>query len=344
MKAGIIGATGYSGVELIRLLHQHPHLDVAALYSTSKEGANIADVYPQLAEAAELPLQALDPAAVREENDVVFLAAPSGAASRLAPELVSPDCLVIDLSGDFRLKSPAEYRKWYKKDPGPDNILQKAVYGLSEWNESHIQNASFIANPGCYPTAVLLGILPLVHAGSIRAGSLVIDAKSGISGAGRSASAGSLYSELNENLKIYKVNEHQHIPEIEQMLALSGYEAPITFSTHLAPMTRGIMATIYAELQDYAETEQLLETYQHFYRDKSFVRVRKPGDFPAVKEVTGSNYCDIGLAADPRTGRVTIVSVIDNIVKGAAGQAIQNANIRLGFEETAGLDLLPVYP
>ncbi|MEK3886479.1 N-acetyl-gamma-glutamyl-phosphate reductase [Bacillus sp. FSL K6-3431] len=344
MRAGVVGATGYGGAELLRILHTHPHIKVTSLYSSTKNGENITDHYPHLQANFPMKLEDINPTKMAQQTDIIFLAVPSGIASTLAPQLLEAGCTVIDLSGDFRLKESDEYENWYKKKAAPKAWLDQAVYCIPELNRQELKDTKFISNPGCYPTATLLGLAPLAKANLLKEDSIIIDAKSGVSGAGQTASFGTIYNELNENLKIYKVNEHQHIPEIEQMLQHWGQTSPITFHTHLVPMTRGIMATIYTSLNDTITEDRLYKLYEDFYENEPFVRLRDPGKFPATKEVSGSNYCDIGVTLDKRTGRVTIVSVIDNLMKGAAGQAIQNANILLGYEETAGLTYSPVYP
>ncbi|RSD29374.1 N-acetyl-gamma-glutamyl-phosphate reductase [Mesobacillus subterraneus] len=344
MKAAIIGTTGYGGGELIRILSHHPEFTIHSIHTTRDEKP-VSEEYPHLTGIFDKVLTKIDTEKIVQEADVVFLATPSKASGKLAGAFLNKDIKVIDLSGDLRLKSPATYKKWYQHDPVDQSLLEKAVYGLSEWNKDQIREASFIANPGCYPTAVLLGLAPLLTRKMVDPRSIIIDAKSGVSGAGRSASIGTLYAELNENFKIYKVNEHQHIPEIEQQLSLwNDEELRITFSTHLIPVTRGIMATMYVELKEEWTTDRLIDLYKKVYSGHPFVRVRKKGVFPAIKEVKGSNFCDIGLHADERTGRLTIVSVIDNLMKGAAGQAVQNANIMFGLDEKAGLEMVPLYP
>ncbi len=344
MKAGVIGATGYGGAELLRILQSHPEFQIESVYSSSQQGKSIVDHYPHLTNIVPMTLEDIDPAAISRNTDIVFLATPSGVSAEIAPLLLEEGCTVVDLSGDFRLKKINDYEKWYKKTAAPQEWLNRAVYALPELNRSSIKDTKFISNPGCYPTATLLGLAPLVRNGLIEDGSVIIDAKSGVSGAGQTASFHTIYNELNENFKIYKVNAHQHIPEIEQMLSGWGHESPITFLTHLVPMTRGIMATIYASLKSEISPEEINEIYNDYYKDEPFIRIRKNGIFPSTKEVYGSNFCDMGIAVDARTGRVTVVSVIDNLMKGAAGQAIQNANILCGLDETAGLHFTPVYP
>lgn len=346
MKVGIIGATGYGGTELYRILSNHPYVTKCNLYTSSDEKKPYTSVYPHLTHICQLDLQQLQIDQIKEQNDVIFLATPSGVSASLTEKLMADHLKIIDLSGDLRLKNGQLYESWYHKTPAKNEVLQKAVYGLTELNRERIQKASIIANPGCYPTATLLGLAPLVNQHLVKPRSIIIDAKSGVSGAGRKPSIGTSFVEVQDNLKIYKVNEHQHIPEIEQQLQEWDENVKeITFSTHLVPMTRGIMATIYVELLEDYENDSLMDLYHKFYQDEPFVRVRKDGSFPNTKDVYGSNFCDIALKLDQRTKRLTIVSVIDNLMKGAAGQAVQNFNIMCNFEETTSLqNLLPIYP
>ncbi|MFD1953965.1 N-acetyl-gamma-glutamyl-phosphate reductase [Paenibacillus thailandensis] len=345
IRAAIIGSTGYGGVELFRLLASHPYVEVTAVISSSAAGTLFSEGYPHLTGIYAGVLEDVNPAAIKEKADVVFLATPPGVAAKLAPELLETGLKVIDLSGDYRLKSPALYEQWYKKQPADEAYLKQAVFGLAEVYGERVKGASFISNPGCYVTATTLGLYPAVKEGFIDPDTIIIDAKSGVSGAGRGVSLGNHYSEVNENLKAYKLNQHQHIPEIEMILS-DAAERPVvtTFSTHLIPMTRGIMSTMYATVQGGRNAADFIELYRSFYEGRPFVRVRDEGILPATKEVWGSNYCDIGFAVDPRTGRATIVSVIDNLVKGAAGQAVQNLNLMMGWDETLGLRFVPVYP
>jgi N-acetyl-gamma-glutamyl-phosphate reductase len=345
MKAAIIGSTGYGGAELNRILTHHPEISGYSNHSSSQAGELLTSSYPHLLSAAEQPLQEIDAEKIAKEADVVFTATPTGISSELIPELMDAGLKVIDLAGDHRLKDTAQYEKWYKKAPGNVKWINEAVYGLTEWLETDLQEADLIANPGCFPTAALLGLAPLVKVGNIDEKSIIIDAKTGVSGAGRTPGAASHFSEMNDNLKIYKVNAHQHIPEIEQMLnSWNKAIAPITFNTHLVPMTRGIMTTIYANVREGISEQELFDLYQTAYQDSYFVRIREKGVFPSTKEVYGSNFCDISLAYDERTNRITIVSVIDNLMKGAAGQAVQNMNKMFGMDEKTGLEFIPVYP
>lgn len=345
MNIAIIGATGYGGAELIRILHQHPEASIQSIHSSSQEGKPLHESYPHLQDAVTHKLESIDIDQIAKDADLVFTATPSGVSSKLIPELREAGLKVIDLSGDFRLKDTEIYESWYKKSAADKKYAEEAVYGLTEWFGPEIEKASLIANPGCYPTAVLLGLAPLIQNSAIDPNSIIIDAKSGVSGAGRSASAIAHFPEMNDHLKIYKVNEHQHIPEIEQTLGMWNEQtSAITFSTHLVPMTRGIMATMYAMPAKNLSIEDLYEQFQEAYKDSYFVRIREQGTFPGTKEVCGSNFCDIALALDKRTNRITIVSVIDNVMKGAAGQAVQNMNKMFGYEEKTGLEFLPVYP
>jgi len=345
LRAAIIGSTGYGGVELIRLLLRHPQVQIASVVSSTAAGTPITDGYPHLAELLPLTLDGMDSALLKSKADVVFTATPHGVSTAIVPELLEAGLRVIDLSGDFRLQSGEVYRQWYKKEPAPPALLKQAVYGLAEVFGDEVAGARFISNPGCYPTAALLGLIPAVAAGLIQPESIIIDAKSGVSGAGRGLSLTAHYAETNENFKAYKANQHQHTPEIEQALGrISGRDTVVTFTPHLVPMTRGILNTMYAQLTDPLAVEDLIACYRSYYKGKAFVRIRPKGQLPATKEVTGSNYCDIGFSVDERTGRVTIVSVIDNLVKGAAGQAVQNLNLMMGWDETLGLDVYPIYP
>ncbi|WP_459499567.1 N-acetyl-gamma-glutamyl-phosphate reductase [Bacillus sp. C1] len=345
MKVAIIGATGYGGIELIRLLHHHPYFSIVSFHSFSQVGERITNAYPHLRNFVAHTLQEIDVDAIAKEARIVFLATPAGVSVKLTPRLLAAGLKVIDLSGDFRMLNPHLYEIWYKKPPAKEEILQKAVYGLSEWKKSAIEEAELVANPGCFATAALLAAAPLMQDGLIEEDSLIIDAKSGVSGAGKTPTTTTHFPELYDNFHIYKVNEHQHVPEIEQMLIEWNDKAkPITFSTHLIPVSRGIMVTLYAKTKRDVDVHILQGLYEETYCHASFVRISPKGNFPSPKEVRGSNYCDIGMAYDERTGRITVVSVIDNMMKGAAGQAVQNANLLAGLEETAGLQYIPLYP
>ncbi|RNB92628.1 N-acetyl-gamma-glutamyl-phosphate reductase [Brevibacillus fluminis] len=345
LRAGIIGATGYGGVELIRLLSMHSEVGTPRVYSSSSEGTALASLFPHLHQV-ELPLlESIDVPSIAENNDVVFLATPAGVSAQLTPQLLQTNVKVIDLSGDLRLNSAEQYQAWYKKQPADAQTVEQAVYGLPEYNRELVKQAQVIANPGCYPTATLLGLLPLAKTDWVDPDTWIIDAKSGVSGAGRGVSLGVHYGELNESINAYKVGQHQHTPEIEQVIQeQTGKALLVQFTPHLVPMTRGILATTYVKLKKQVSAAELQEYYESVYKDEPFVRIRPFGSHPRTKEVSGSNFCDIALHLDERTGRVIILSVIDNLIKGAAGQAIQNMNIMCGFEETAGLPKVPLYP
>ncbi len=345
VKAGIVGANGYSGIELIRLLINHPLVEAEMLVSHSTQGSDIQQLYPHLTDLLDRRLEDFDADELARRTDVVFFATPAGVSKDLLPKCLEQGLICIDLSGDFRLKDPAAYEKWYRQAPADPALLATAVYGLSEINRKQIEGARLIANPGCYPTAALLGLAPAVKDGAIDLSSIIIDGKSGVSGSGKSAVPGNLYSEVNESVKAYKLGTHKHTPEIEQAIAaMSGEKESLTFTTHLIPMTRGLMCTVYATLAKGYSTKEFLEMYERFYARSPFVRIRPLGHWPSTKEVAGSNYCDIGLNVDGRSRRLIIVSVIDNVVKGAAGQAVQNLNIIKGWDEKTGLALAPIYP
>lgn len=345
MKAAIIGGTGYGAIELIRLINKHPNLEIGSVISNSQAGKDFSETYPHLSGIINQQLDPFDAERIAEKNEVVFLATPSGVSNQLVPQLIDKGIKCIDLSGDFRLRSTEQYETWYRRKSANEEYIKQAIYGLSEVYAEKIKSSFLIANPGCYPTASSLGLIPVVSGDFADNTSIIIDAKSGVSGAGRGLSLTSHYAEINENFKAYKLGTHQHVPEIEQVLSdESGNPITITFTTHLAPMTRGIMCTMYINLKETLSTKEMVEVYKEFYKDKPFVRVRPEGTIPATKEVQGSNYCDIGLHVDQRTNRLTIISVIDNLVKGAAGQAIQNANLMFGWDERDGLVQLPMYP
>ena len=345
IRVAIIGSTGYGGVELIRLLQGHPRVDITSVISSSSAGVPISKGFPHLTDIIMEDLDDLDIQNMASKADVVFAATPSGVSTPLVPKLLQAGLKVIDLSGDFRIKDGATYEQWYKHPAADPAYIEQAVYGLCEVYGDRVAGVDFVSNPGCFPTATLLGLIPAIEAGWIDPSSIIIDAKSGVSGAGRGLSLTAHYAEINENLKAYKINKHQHIPEIEQVLSdVSGEKVTVTFTTHLVPMTRGIMSTMYAQVNGEHTQADFVELYQDYYKGRSFVRVREDGVWPSTKEVSGSIYCDMGLLVDDRTGRITIISVVDNIVKGASGQAIQNLNLMMGWEENLGLGYTPVYP
>lgn len=345
LKVAIVGASGYTGVELLRILNGHPEVAVTCVTSEQSAGKRISDVFPSLKGRCDLVLENLEPVRIAERADFIFTALPHKAAMEVIPTFMKLGKRVVDLSADYRLHDAAEYEKWYEPHMSP-GLLKSAVYGLPEIRRDKIAAAELVANPGCYPTSVILGLTPLLKNKLIDPGSVIADSKSGVTGAGRSAKVDNLYCEVNEGFKAYGVGGiHRHIPEIEQELSLlAGEKMTITFTPHLVPMDRGILSTMYGQLLSGATTSELVALYKKFYGGEGFVRVLDEGSYPSTAFVRGSNFCDIGLAVDTRTGRVIVVSAIDNLVKGASGQAVQNMNIMCGFPENLGLETLALFP
>ena len=341
LRVAIAGATGYTGEELIRLLLQHPHVQLTYLAASAKweRPSPVSQVYPRFARQLDLPIESLDLARLIGSCDAAFLALPHGAALELAPKLLAAGKRVIDLSGDFRLADPALYPQWYQfQHTHPELLRDEAVaYGLTEFHREAIQQAKLVANPGCYATSILLACLPLFQGNLVEEGRFLVDAKSGLSGAGRKADASLLFTEMTENLRAYKVNSHQHMPEILQEIArITGHQPRMGFVPQVIPVTRGLISMVY--LKTKARLEDLTATYEQWYPEAHtpFVRIR-PGVLPQLRDVVETNYCDIGFVHDPELGYATIASAIDNLTKGAAGQAIQNLNVMYGFPETTGL-------
>lgn len=345
LKVAIVGASGYTGLELIRILYCHPEVAVTCLTSEQSAGKRISEVFPTLLGRCDLVLENLEPVRVAEKADIIFTALPHKAAMEVVPTFLKLGKKVIDLSADYRLSDPAVYGAWYEPHINPAN-LKKAVYGLPEIRRSKIRCAKLVANPGCYPTSIILGLAPLLKKGMIDISSIIADSASGVTGAGRAAKVDSLYCEVNEGYKAYGAGGvHRHIPEIEQELSLlAGADLKISFTPHLVPMDRGILSTIYATPHKALTTEKLGKLYQDFYAGEPFVRVLSKGTLPSTAFVRGSNFCDIAPLVDARTGRIIIVSAIDNLVKGASGQAVQNMNLVCGFPETMGLEGLALFP
>ena len=340
IKAGIIGATGYAGVELVRLLLSHPQVELAAVSSVSFEGQSLAAVYPNLNEITALVCQSADE--VIAQSDVVFAALPHGLSQDTAAACAEQNKKFIDLGADFRLDDPADYTKWYNCEAKYPELHAQAVYGLCEWFREDIKQTSIIGNPGCYPTSVALGLAPALRQGLVSPTSIVVDSKSGTTGAGRKPTQTTHFPDCNESFSAYKVASHRHTPEIEQTLSkLAGQTATITFVPHLLPVNRGILSTIYAHLNEGVTAEQVRTTYEQAYEHEHFVRVLAPGQAVNISHVRCSNYCDIQLYVDEHTGLLIVTSVIDNMVKGAAGQAIQNMNLICGMDETTGLTMIP---
>lgn len=348
LKVAIVGASGYTGVELIRLLSNHPEIEIAAVTSEQSAGKSIAEVFPSLSGVFEKTLEHISIDVIAQKADLMFTALPHQKAMDVVPHFLNAGKRVIDLSADFRIRDAATYGAWYEEHKAPE-LLKEAIYGLPELHRTEIRNARLVANPGCYPTSAILALAPLLKNGLIDASSIVIDSKSGVSGAGRSATQDTHFTEVNEGFKAYKVGEHRHTPEIEQELSiLAGSQITVSFTPHLLPVNRGILSTVYASLisqeSGVRSQEELNDLYDEFYKDERFVRVYPKGSFPNINNVKGSNFCDIGIKLDKRTNRVVIISAIDNLTKGAAGQAVQNMNIMYGFPEDTALRGLPLFP
>lgn len=346
LKVGIIGASGYSGQELLRLLLVHPAVEIAYLAANQYAGKKVSWLYPNLAGIYDLPYSSFDLKTALGKCDLLFVALPHGKPMEVIPSLLDGKHKIIDLSGDFRLVNADEYKQWYGFEHSSSHLLGQAVYGLTEINREEIQKAGFVANPGCYPTGIILGLAPLLAERLIINEEIVVDSLTGVSGSGRTASDDTHYCFCDENVSVYKVGGvHQHIPEMEQELTkIAGAEVKISFTPHLAPFSRGIYSTIYGKLKENVSTADLIQRCQDFYEREYFVKVLEEGVFPQVKAVAGSNFCHIGLKIDQRTGWAIIITAIDNLVKGAAGQAIQNMNLMCGFDENAGLKSIGLYP
>jgi N-acetyl-gamma-glutamyl-phosphate reductase len=343
IRVAVVGATGYTGAELIRLLARHPAVALAAVTSEQSAGKALADVMPSARGKVDLQLAAFDPAAVADAAEVAFTALPHAASAPGVAALVERGVKVVDLSADYRFRDADEYARWYAPHPAPV-LMQEAVYGLTEWARDRVRGARLVANPGCYPTGALLGILPLVAAGLVDADGIVIDAKSGVTGAGRTVAVEYLFTEVDDNLRAYKIAAHRHAPEIEQELAVvAGGRHAITFVPHLLPIRRGILSTIYLRLRAGADAAALGDAYRQRYGSERFIVLtgERP---PEIRDVVGTNDCAIGWAVDARAGHAIVVTVIDNLGKGAAGQAIQNFNVMMGLPEPTGLDQLAIVP
>jgi len=341
IKVGIVGGTGYTGVELLRLLAQHPQVELRAITSRGEAGTLVADMFSSLRGRVSLPF--VEPhAAELEKCDIVFFATPNGVAMGQARALLDAGVRVVDLAADFRLKDVAEWERWYGMKHASPDLVAEAVYGLPEVNRDSIRTARLVANPGCYPTAVQLGFLPLIEAGVVDDAYLVADAKSGVSGAGRKAEVHTLFSEASDNFKAYGVSGHRHLPEIRQGLSrVAGKQVGLTFAPHLTPMVRGIHATLYARINREVDFQSL---YESRFRSEAFMDVLPFGSHPDTRSVRAANICRIALHRPQGGDMLVVLSVIDNLVKGAAGQAVQNMNIMFGIDECAGLSQIPVLP
>lgn len=345
IKAGIIGATGYAGGELVRLLLGHKDTEIVWYGSRSYIDKKYADVYENMFELVDAACLDDNMEKLADKADVIFTATPQGYCASMINEGILSRTKIVDLSADFRIKDVSVYEKWYGIPHKAPQFIEEAVYGLPELNRERIKGARLIANPGCYPTCSTLSIYPLVKEGLIDANTVIIDAKSGTSGAGRGAKVDNLYCEVNENIKAYGVAAHRHTPEIEEQLSYAAGEAVlINFTPHLVPMNRGILVTAYASLKKKVSAEEIRAAYEKYYAQEPFVRVLADGRCPQTKWVEGSNYVDVSFKLDERTGRVIMMGAMDNLVKGAAGQAVQNMNLIMGLPENEGLKLVPMFP
>jgi N-acetyl-gamma-glutamyl-phosphate reductase len=344
VNVGIIGATGYVGIEIVRLLQGHPHVNIASVVSQSFVGEKISDVYPNLKNIFDMECQNLDIDKLSESADIFITALPHGVSKKVIPELVKRGKRIIDHSGDFRYKSVEVYEKWYKIKHEMPHLLDISVYGLPELYRDSIKTAQIVANPGCYPTCSILALAPLLVHKLVETANIVIDAASGVSGAGRNTDLAYQFCECTENFKAYKVAVHRHTSEIEQELGLlAGEELLVSFTPHLVPMKRGMLATIYANLIDKHSASELIDIYKEYYKGEVFVRIMDEGKIPETKYTAGSNFIDIGIVVDKRLNRVVVLSSLDNLGKGAAGQAVQDLNIMCGFPENTGLSAPGLY-
>lgn len=345
IKVGILGASGFTGAELMRILAGHPEVELAFTTANQYAGTPVADLYPNLTGIVDLEFLNYEPS-LADGVDIVFAGLPHGSSMEFVPKLVTHDVKVVDLSGDFRFTDAEVYETWYDAPHTASGLLGRAVYGLTELYRDKIAESSFVANPGCYPTGALLALAPLIKLGVIEPTTIIIDALSGATGAGRTPKPETLYCAIDENLTAYKVGgRHQHTPEMEMVLSdMAGADLVVSFTPHLVPVGRAILTTAYADLPGHMETGDLIEKVSRFYNDERFVKVLPEGKMPQTKAVAGSNNCHLGYAVDARAGRVVAVSAIDNLVKGAAGQAVQNMNVMFGIDEAAGLTAIGLYP
>ena len=341
IEVGVVGITGYTGMELVRLLRHHPYFDLVQVTSRQEAGRALQEIYPFLAgtNVGLLPITMPDPELMARDCKLVFLAVPHGTAMNLAAEFLNVGVKVVDLSADFRLKDKDVYATWYNVEHTQEEYLNEAVYGLPEIYASEITQARLVANPGCYPTSAILALYPALKEDFIDSDQIIIDSKSGTSGAGRSAKLGTIFCEVYDNFRAYNLGKHRHTPEIEQELSFAcGKDIQVLFSTHLLPINRGILSTIYAPLKKDISLAKIISLYKDFYKGKNWIRVLPPGVLPETRYVRGTMFCDLGLVKDERTGRLVIVSAIDNLCRGASGQAIANANLMFGLDVNAGLD------
>ncbi|HBA97578.1 MAG TPA: N-acetyl-gamma-glutamyl-phosphate reductase [Lachnospiraceae bacterium] len=345
VKAGIIGSTGYAGQELVRILLQHPEAEIVWYGSKSYIDKRYSEVFGNMFQIVDDTCMGENIEELADKADVIFTATPQGLCSSLVSEDILKKTKIIDLSADFRIKDIEKYEKWYGIRHQSPSFVKEAVYGLCEINRKDIKDARLIANPGCFPTCTVLSIYPMAKEGLIDMDTVITDAKSGVSGAGRGAKTANLYCEVNESIKPYGVTVHRHTPEIEDQLSYaSGRDVLINFTPHLVPMNRGILATSYARLKEKLSYSEVKAVYDKYYKNEYFVRVLDENVFPETRWVEGSNFTDVNFKIDERTGRIIMMGAIDNVVKGAAGQAVQNMNIMFGLEENTGLKIVPMFP
>ena len=345
IKVGIIGATGYAGSELVRILLGHKDVEIKWYGSRSYIDKKYASIYQNFFQLVDATCMDDNMEALADQVDVIFTATPQGLCASLVNEEILSKVKIIDLSADFRIKDVKVYEEWYKLEHKSPQFIEEAVYGLCEINREDVKKARLVANPGCYTTCSILTCYPLVKEGIIDPNTIIVDAKSGTSGAGRGAKVDNLFCEVNENMKAYGVATHRHTPEIEEQLGYAcGEKITINFTPHLVPMNRGILATAYASLKKDVTYEEVKAIYDKYYADEKFVRVLEKDVCPQTKWVEGSNYVDVNFKIDPRTNRIIMMGAIDNLVKGAAGQAVQNINLMFGLKESEGLELVPMFP
>jgi N-acetyl-gamma-glutamyl-phosphate reductase len=345
LKVAICGGSGYTGGELLRLLSRHPHVEISTVTSERSEGKPVSEHFPHLLGFNDQNFVALEPSKLLKKADLFFLALPHAASQEAGNFFYRNKKYVIDLSADFRLKDPRVYERWYGVKHVYPSLLKRAVYGLPEVYRKKIRRARLIANPGCYPTGALLGIYPLLTQKIVDEQSFIIDSKSGTSGAGRKSDSKYSFCEINESFMAYSVAEHRHAPEIEQELSFgASSDIKVNFTPHLLPINRGILTTIYCSLKKKLKTADLLNRYRRTYSRDHFIRIHEEGKYPDLKNVRGTNFCDIGLKVNHRTGTLIIISAMDNLMKGASGQAVQSMNIMMGFPETEGLDMIAPLP
>lgn len=345
IKVGIIGATGYAGSELVRILLGHKDVEIKWYGSRSYIDKKYASIYQNFFQLVDATCMDDNMEALADQVDVIFTATPQGLCASLVNEEILSKVKIIDLSADFRIKDVKVYEEWYKQEHKSPQFIEEAVYGLCEINREDVKKARLVANPGCYTTCSILTCYPLVKEGIIDPNTIIVDAKSGTSGAGRGAKVDNLFCEVNENMKAYGVATHRHTPEIEEQLGYAcGEKITINFTPHLVPMNRGILATAYASLKKDVTYEEVKAIYDKYYADEKFVRVLEKDVCPQTKWVEGSNYVDVNFKIDPRTNRIIMMGAIDNLVKGAAGQAVQNMNLMFGLKESEGLELVPMFP